>query len=77
MILVFNAGLMWRLRTDDTFLKEYVRTSPKAFIWRRMFGEERAAEIIRTRLVPLGIGLWTVLLLVLGSAKILAFLAGA
>ena len=62
-ILFANSYLLWKLRTDDTFLKEYVRTSPKAYLWRRAFGEERAAELIRTRFVPFGVLLWIVLLL--------------
>lgn len=67
-ILVVYSGLWWRLRRDDAFLREYVRTSPKALLWRKAFGEERAAAIIRTRLVPLGMVLSVgAFLLVLGS----------
>ena len=70
-ILVANSYLLWRLRTDDTFLKEYVRTSPKAYLWRRAFGEERAAELIRTRFVPLGVLLWTALLVWIGVVTLM------
>jgi hypothetical protein len=68
--LVGNTLLFWKLRTDDEFLRQYVKTSPKAFVWRKAFGEERAAEIIRDRLVPFGIAIWVTLLgggLVLGA----------
>jgi hypothetical protein len=73
-ILAINVRLWWRLRTDDAFLNDYVRTSPKALIWRRTLGEERAAEVIRTRFVPFGIALWTVALLALGGARLLGAL---
>ena len=66
-ILVANLYLLWKLRTDDTFLKEYVRTSPKAYLWRTAFGEERAAELIRTRFVPFGVIIWIALLVAIAA----------
>lgn len=70
ILFLGNATLWWKLRSDDGFLREYVRTSPKAFLWRKVFGEERAAEIIRTRLVPLGLVTWIALLVLLGVGRI-------
>ena len=75
-ILLLNIGLWWKLRTDDSFLQEYVRSSPKAFIWRKLLGEERAAQIIRTRLVPFGMALWVMVLVALGGAQLAAMAAG-
>jgi len=70
-ILVANTALLWRLRTNEAFLQEYVRTSPKAWIWRKLFGPDRAAEIIRTRMVPLGMAIWGAVLVAFGASALL------
>ena len=69
IILTFNLALLWKLRTDDAFLKDYVQSSPKAALWRWMFGKERAASVIRNVLVPLGIGIWIALLIGIPAAS--------
>ena len=76
VILLANTALWWKLRTDDGFLRAYVRTSPKAFLWRKVFGPERAAEIIRTRLVPFGMVVWVVMLLVLAGLSVMSATLG-
>ena len=70
-ILGVNAFMLWKLRTDDKFLNDYVRKSPKAWVWRKAFGEERAAEIIRTRFVPFGVVFWIGLLVLFAVSLII------
>ena len=65
-IVFGNLYVLWKVRTDDTFLREYVRTSPKAWMWRRAFGEERAGEMIR-RFVPLSLLVWIAVLALIAT----------
>lgn len=58
VIFAFNARLLWRLWSDEVFLREYVEMSPKAWLWRKMLGPERAAALTRGVFVPLGALLW-------------------
>jgi len=75
VILVANAFILWKIGTDDAFLNEYVRKSPKAWLWRKAFGEERAAAIIRKVFLPLGIVFWLFLLVLVG-AQVVILVAG-
>jgi hypothetical protein len=36
------------------FAEKYVATSPKAYLWRKLFGEKRAVKIIKFILAPIG-----------------------
>jgi hypothetical protein len=40
---------------NPRFLENYVKASPKAFIWRKMFGEDRAKKILKNIFAPLGV----------------------
>ncbi len=48
---------------DKKFLENYVKKSPKAFIWRKIFGEDKAANIIRKFFAPLGICIGIILII--------------
>lgn len=50
-----NIYLTRKLIKDQKFTENYVKTSPKAFIWRKMFGEEKAVKIIKNILAPIGL----------------------
>lgn len=45
------------------FAEKYVTTSPKAWLWRKLFGETRAVRIIKHILAPLGFLLGMILFL--------------
>jgi len=44
-----------RFLRDDQFARSYIQNSPKAFLWRKIFGEEKALKITKTIFAPLGI----------------------
>ena len=44
-----------RIMRDPVFAQKYVETSPKALLWRKLFGVERATKLTRTVFAPLGI----------------------
>ena len=48
---------------NKNFLENYVKKSPKAFIWRKMFGKDEATKIIRKVFAPIGIIIGSVLIL--------------
>jgi hypothetical protein len=41
---------------DETKLRQYVETSPKAALWRKRYGVERTADLSRRYFLPLGLG---------------------
>lgn len=43
-----------RVIVDTNFAKRYVLESPKAYIWRKMFGEYTALTITRYLFAPVG-----------------------
>jgi hypothetical protein len=62
IIGIFNFIAGYQLRFNDAFRAKYVKNSPKALIWRKMFGEEKALGVIRNlALIPLIIGLGFIL----------------
>lgn len=40
---------------DQQFAEKYIKTNPKAFIWKKMFGEEKALKIIKNVFAPIGL----------------------
>ena len=40
---------------DQKFAEEYAKKSPKAWLWRKIFGEDRAVKVIRKFFGPIGI----------------------
>jgi hypothetical protein len=55
LIGCFNIYLTRKLIKNPQFVENYTKTSPKAFIWRKIFGEEKAIKIIKTVLAPIGL----------------------
>jgi hypothetical protein len=53
-----------RFLKDDKFADEYTRTSPKAFIWRKIFGVEKAKKITKAIFAPAGLVLSILMILV-------------
>ena len=59
-IFVLIVGIFYLYRIirsykNPDFLKKYIETSPKALIWRKKFGVEKAIEITRKYFLPLGL----------------------
>ncbi len=48
-----NAGIGYKLATDAAFREEYIKKSPKAWLWRKLFGEERAIKLLHRVFAPL------------------------
>lgn len=48
--IVLTSMLMFK----KGFAENYVEKSPKAYIWRKMFGQEKAIKIIENYLAPIG-----------------------
>ncbi|MDO8644658.1 MAG: hypothetical protein Q7S00_06820 [bacterium] len=59
LLLIAIAGVnlyfCYKFRTDETFAINYVKTSPKAYIWRKLWGEEKALHVIHKVFVPIGL----------------------
>ena len=49
-----NLSLVIRCFRDEAFLREYVERSPKAALWRNMFGPVVATELTRRYFLPFG-----------------------
>lgn len=56
---------------DPQFARNYIQKSPKAYIWRKFFGEEKAIRLTKTVFAPIGIALGIILVL-LGIYTLLA-----
>jgi len=52
---IFSLVMAIRFIVDRNFGEKYIRESPKAFIWRKLFGEDRAYKMTKTIFAPLGI----------------------
>ncbi len=58
-IFVLIVGIFYlykiiRSYKNPEYLKKYIETSPKALIWRKKFGVEKAVTITRKYFLPLG-----------------------
>ncbi len=40
---------------NPAFASNYIKNSPKAWLWRKLFGEEKALKITKYVFVPIGI----------------------
>lgn len=49
-----NLYFCYKFRTNEQFATNYVKKSPKALIWRKLWGEEKALRIISKVFVPVG-----------------------
>jgi len=52
---VLNLYLASKFLRDPKFAKNYIETSPKAWIWRKIFGVEKATKLTKSVFAPLGI----------------------
>jgi len=75
LILVGAVNIYYATKflTDPSFASNYVKKSPKAYIWRKMFGEEKSIKIIRRLFAPLGIILGTGFILFGGYLAYITF----
>jgi len=65
IIVVGSINIYYCIRNlkDQKFAEKYIRNSHKAFLLRKIFGEEKAIHIIRKIFVPLGIIIGVLLIL--------------
>jgi hypothetical protein len=61
---IFGTVTCIRFYVDKQFGENYIRKSPKALIWRKLFGEEKAYRISKTIFIPLGLVMSSVLIIV-------------
>lgn len=61
---IFNLVLTLTVIFRKGFAEKYVATNPKAYIWRKLFGEVKAVKIIKYFFAPVGfvLGLGLVIL---------------
>lgn len=52
-----NVGLAGRALVDPAFARSYAESSPKAALWRKWFGVDKAAKLVRTVFAPIGLTL--------------------
>ncbi len=50
-----NVGLAGRVLVSPALARAYAQTSPKAALWRKLFGVERTALLVRRVFAPLGL----------------------
>lgn len=67
LICVGALDLVYSIKffVNHKFAKKYIETSPKAWIWRKLFGIKKAIKITRSIFAPLGI-IIGVILIILG-----------
>ena len=53
----------YRLLSDSKFAEMYARKSPKAWLWRKLFGVEKTVELMRKVFVPVGVVISALLIL--------------
>ena len=51
----FNLFYATKFLRDPKFAKNYIETSPKAWLWRKIFGVEKATKLTKSVFAPLGI----------------------
>ncbi len=56
---IFSLVMAIRFIVDKDFGERYVRESPKALIWRKLFGDDKAYKMTKTIFAPLGIAIST------------------
>lgn len=55
LVGLLNGFYAIRFLTNATFAQEYALKSPKAALWRKLFGEEKAVKVIRNVFAPFSI----------------------
>lgn len=55
LVGVVNLYYATKFLKDPKFAEDYIRKSHKAFIWRKIFGEEKAIKITKSVFAPIGI----------------------
>lgn len=55
LVGVVNLYYATKFLKDPQFAESYIKKSPKAFIWRTLFGEEKAVKITKRVFAPIGI----------------------
>lgn len=60
---IFNGGLSIKILKDAAFAQNYIEKSHKAWLWRKLFGPEKALHILRRYFAPFGIFLGIVFIL--------------
>jgi len=53
-----------RFLRDEKYARDYIKTSSKALIWRKIFGEEKAYNITKKIFAPFGIVLSSIFILI-------------
>jgi hypothetical protein len=57
LIGIYGLFNCFRFYKDKKFAENYIKNSPKAQIWRNLFGEEKAYKMVNKIFAPLGIAL--------------------
>ncbi len=60
---VLDLYLSVRFIRDKQFAENYVKKSPKAWLWRKLLGEERALKLTRKVFAPIGVAVGVILVL--------------
>jgi hypothetical protein len=55
LVGIFNIYLSSKFLIDKKFAENYTKKSPKAALWRKLLGEEKALKLIKNIFAPLGI----------------------
>ncbi|NCS72097.1 MAG: hypothetical protein GW775_02420 [Candidatus Magasanikbacteria bacterium] len=65
MLLLGGVNIFWATKSliDPKFAKKYMAKSPKAWVWKKIVGEERALKVLRIVFAPIGIVVGIILLL--------------
>ena len=51
---IIDLILVIKIKINPEFAANYVKNSPKAYLWRKIFGEEKALRVIKNIFVPIG-----------------------
>lgn len=65
IIGALNFVLIIKFIRDEEFARNYIAKSPKAFLLRKIFGEEKAYQLTKKVFIPLGICL-SIFLIIIG-----------
>jgi hypothetical protein len=49
-----NIILIYKFRSDEEYARNYIAKNPKAFIFKKIFGEEKAYQVTMKYFIPLG-----------------------
>lgn len=60
---IFYIAFISKSINNEDMLRKYLENSPKAYIWRKLFGIERTIELTRRVFVPIGLVISCLLIL--------------